>query len=305
MNDRTSSVSGPGFPVLSMVGSAYRSVVSGASFLPAAFAVPLLLFLAAYGVQDLYDPRNPYLDNRGFYTWPRRQTDWGLHLVSLFALVIQSFAISLLYVAWHRLILLGPVDGRPRFFFQIGSEHMRFFGRFLLASPVCALLYFSTVWGFVFLAVPGATFSASAKEISLTVTSPWIALALAVLLAVIVVRSFLIFPALSLDQDYGVAQAWRDSKSRTIRLLAGFVLCLAPTLFCLVVSELLYFWILLAGRNHPDVDFWRTAYAWSESAAYPVGVLNGLVLVSFLSFVFERTRAEYRQGEIGSAGEVS
>ena len=113
-------------PLRETVAGAYRSVfVENRGHLPRALCVPFLLSLA-------------------LSLWALHVTEFGMVrssglsavVIGLLWRAVFSIPFVIFAVSWHRLILLGPKEGRPTLWPALGTRHMSFFGYVIVAALI-------------------------------------------------------------------------------------------------------------------------------------------------------------------------
>lgn len=252
-------------PVIASVRQAYQLVFLNLWAIPAAVFLPVVFYLTWY-LLIKYTSIGSHAGGVG------QQISAAQVLLAFIVLFMQMFAASLLYVAWHRLVLLGPVAGRPRFLYPIRRRHIRFFGYFLLvtflitlaiALLMLALGSFLPSWG-VALVIPGTYM-------------------------MLMLKFYFVFPAISVDEEYGLKNAWRQSHGWEPRLIAGFLLCILPSLLlALALNWGTYAQLFTTGQaemtpNPVLIDVLVAVFS----------ILNTLVAVSFLSLAFKTCTGWY------------
>lgn len=246
-------------PVIASVGEAYRLLFSNLWAVPAAVFLPAVIYLAWYLL----------LTQTGLVSalaGPGGSNPLGRLFLVLLAFAVQAFATSLLYVAWHRLTLLGPARARPRFLYAIERRHWRFFASALLVLTIVIMAVFLLV-------------------LLLATIMPFGGMVLLVALAYIalLVKFAFVFPAIAVDENYGLLNAWKQSHGQELRLVAGFVLCFLP-------AFMLYFWV----NSDAIIQLFTTGQLrmvptplFLEVFLTLFGLLNGLAVISYLSIAFK------------------
>ncbi len=242
-------------PVLASVKDSYRLVFTNLWAVPAAVLLPALLYLVWYLFAT--------------YSGVAAIGSGEVHIVTLLlmlpALFIQILATTLLYVAWHRFTLLGPVAGRPKYLYGLARRHWRYLGNILLVF----MIIFFTIF---------------VLAITLRFLLPQVAVVLLVVTAyfALLIKFSFVFPAIAVDENYGIRNAWKQSNGQELRLAAGFFLCLLPALLLWFLLNWDLIMQILANQQ-PQVaprSFLLSAFVTGFT------ILNGLVVMSFLSIAF-------------------
>nr|WP_316629496.1 hypothetical protein [uncultured Brevundimonas sp.] len=150
-------------------------------------------------------------------------------IVSLLRLV----PYTLFGVTWHRLILLGAQIAPPVVFPGWQRRHWRFYGFALAITAVTTLLVAVVAQTSVGLAGGADPESAGIPPgVLLTI--------LIALLAALyfMLRLSFVFPAVAVEEPYGLADAWRHTKGQGLRLMLLMFLTLSPVM--------LFGWMLIA-----------------------------------------------------------
>ncbi len=123
-------------------------------------------------------------------------------------------------VAWHRLTLLGPVDGAPPLMPAWAPRHWRFLG-YLLATLVIGSAATAVVFSLGLMAIqPGPD--------SLPRVAGLMPLVGFVIVAYVMIRLSFVFPAVSVDESYRLRHAWTHTKGQGLRLLGATVIAAVP-----------------------------------------------------------------------------
>ncbi len=248
--------------VIPSVITAYGHLFSNLRAVPAAICMPVLIYLLWYAIVRFVDSGAPIASPDQATQMPGAKV-WLLLVIGF---LVQVFTTSLLYVVWLRLALLGPAGGWPRFFYPVDRRHVRFFGTALL---VVAIVFSSVLLiGFV----AGLLLPQS------------IAMAIVVIAyLVLLVKFSFIFPAIAVDETYGLRNAWQQSTGQEHRLVAGFFLCLLPALLLSLMVNWDVFSQLMADQpvQASPAPFWVDAFLTL------FGILNGLAVISYLSIAFK------------------
>lgn len=136
-------------------------------------------------------------------------------------LILSFVPYTLFGVAWHRVSLLGPAAAAPQVIPAWRRRHFRFL---VYAVGVMLILYVLSipVFALTVTAAAGALIGALG----------------ALALFALMLRLSFVFPAIAVDEQYGLNHSWAHTKGQTLRLLAVMALVALPmmVLFALVVS---------------------------------------------------------------------
>ncbi|WP_282604443.1 hypothetical protein [Pelagibius sp. Alg239-R121] len=263
--------------VIPSVTNAYRLVFLNLRLVPAAICLPALIYLVWYMV----------LESTGWgallnsvNSVPPEQLPVGqIFKVAMLSSVVQFAALTLLYVAWHRLVLFGPIDGRPRFVYPIARRHMMYFAYMVLVTIIIAIslgvLSFIITLVVTFLVVV----SGGAGAVGVLLVVPILFLIGMALLA----KLSFVFPAVAVDENYGLMNAWKQSKGQVTRLVTGFILCFLPALIISVGLN----WELFSAAFSGGAVQSRMTWSWIDVVTTVIGILNGLAVISYLSIAFQ------------------
>ena len=138
---------------------------------------------------------------------------WMAHLIGE---VVMSVVFI---VAWHRLVLLGSRDSDQFVQFRFGRREVIYllYGALFLL-PIFFVMVVADPW------VQEAE-NSNVEWILFIALAPLVAL---IGLFGLAVRCTLIFPAIAVDRNRGLATAWRELKGSTWRLTGAFGLTLGP-----------------------------------------------------------------------------
>lgn len=244
--------------IVPSVTAAYSHLFSNLRAVPAAICMPVLIYVLWYVFVS-------FSGAGGVVATPDQAPGARFLLLLVVAFLVQVFATSLLYVGWLRLALLGPADGWPRFLYPIQRRHFRFFGTALL---VVAIVFFAVLLiGLI---------------ASLLLPQSVAMVIIAIAYFMLFVKFSFVFPAIAVDEAYGLRNAWQQSNGQEFRLFAGFFLCLLPTLLLSVLVNWDAFSQLM---NNQQVQVSPTPF-WVDAFVTLFGVLNGLAVISYLSIAF-------------------
>lgn len=252
--------------VIPSVTAAYSHLFSNLRAVPAAVCMPVLIYLLWYAFVS-FSGAGGLISSPDQAAGQSAQMPGGrILLLLLVAFLVQVFATSLLYVAWLRFVLLGPSDGVPRFLYPVERRHFRFFGTALL---VIAIVFFTVL-------LTGIIVSHLLPQ--------------SVAMAIIVIAYFLlfvkfsfVFPAIAVDEVYGLRNAWKQSNGQELRLIAGFFLCILPAL----LLSLMVNWDAIGQLLSNEPLQVSAKPFWVDAFVTIFGVLNGLALISYLSIAFK------------------
>ncbi len=265
----------PALPLIASVRRSYQLVFANLWAVPAAVFLPVTLYLIWYLLLK-------YTSFGSQFVGVGQRISAAQVLLSFFILFVQMFAATLLYVAWHRLVLLGPVVGRPRFLYPIRRRHIRFFSYFLLVTLLAGITL-----GLLMLILGRALPSWAT---ALFLPGAYITLML---------KFYFVFPAISVDEDYGLRNAWRQSFGWEPRLITGFLLCILPSLLlALAVNWETYTQLFTTGRAVISPNPFVV-----EALVSIFSILNTLVAVTFLSFAFRTCTGWYPAEPPGQTGQ--
>ncbi len=148
---------------------------------------------------------------------------WSLILILLGLIPETYFA-----VAWHRFTLLGPKRAAPSLLPPLAPRHWRFLAYAIVMLMISALPIvggFSVVESFRGLdGQPSPELAAEAAGAMLLV------IALLVVAVVLTLRLLFVFPAVAVDESYGLSDSWRHTRGQALRLFSGLLLLVVPWL---------------------------------------------------------------------------
>ena len=211
-------------PVLHTVFEAYRFVFGQPVSLVMAMAVPLFLwYLLQFEVTPLVLDG---LDAALSPTDAHSRAPAGKLLVFTYVSTQWAFWLfveTLFAVAWHRFVLLGPATARPRAFVLWRSRHWRFFGYLLII-----LVFYVPTSPLLLVTLPSELiFPLSGARLA------WIGvgvLLMCVVMAYLVVRLSLVFPASAIDRKCSFRESWRRTHGQGLRLVIATSLGALPLL---------------------------------------------------------------------------
>jgi hypothetical protein len=196
------------------------------------------------------------------------------------ALVIEGLFLASIAVAWHRLILRQErVTGaaylrldRPVWLYLIYSLFLIVLAQLPLVVSL-ALVGFSDAVTQIVGDLVVALGLSLAGGLFLLLGS-----ALAILL--VLPRLSLVLPAVALEQELSLREAWRASRANTVRLALATALCMLPT-FLLLTGELIAFMrALTGGEDAAHLAAESLGYAVFKSLAYAVLAIFAVTLLS-------------------------
>lgn len=191
-------------PVGETVATAYRTVFGQLDQLARAAAVPFLFSVFLFALTPMTD--SP--------------------AVSVLLTLLNLVPHTIFAVAWHRLVLLGaqtaPASVAPAWH----RRHWRFYSYALLLALMNAALLLGLQ------AATGGLALNEAGEISPDQSASFAGAALVglLLLFYVVMRLSFVFPAVAVDEDYRLGNAWRHTGGQGLRLMLIVFLALTPVL---------------------------------------------------------------------------
>lgn len=146
---------------------------------------------------------------------------WGL-LLSLLGLVPETY----FGVAWHRFVLLGPSRAAPTSLPPLAPRHWRFLGYAAVMLMITGLPYLGMVTAMQPL---GGIEGQPPPELAAEVFSNMLPYLLLMIIAfVLILRFYFVFPAVAVDERYGLAESWRHTRGQALRLFLGQLLLILP-----------------------------------------------------------------------------
>ena len=129
-------------------------------------------------------------------------------------------------VAWHRLALLGQLAGKPSVVAALQRRHLRFY---LFALAIALLYFFVTM---MFHSLETAYVGSSEPETPQSDVLFYVAIVIfGLLLPYVAGRLSFVFPAISVDEEYGFRDTWRHTRRQGLRLWALLLAMFLPTAF--------------------------------------------------------------------------
>ena len=203
-------------PIGKTAAAAYRAVFGHLPALARAAFVPYLISLALWALGQ-----------------PAARTTFLPHLLNL----IEVVPATLFAVAWHRQILLGSVAGAPALRPSWETRHWLFLAYSL---AVTASVY--VVLALIQPAVSNAIglflgFLHADKGAAMALSGLVKFLVLFPLMFYFWIRFSFVFPAVAVDERYGLRHAWRHTKGHVLRLITTFVLAALPLVLLSMLVE--------------------------------------------------------------------
>ncbi|HEY0523583.1 MAG TPA: hypothetical protein VGD08_09340 [Stellaceae bacterium] len=228
--------------ILPLVGDAYRFVLNRLPIFAEMAVVPLAAILLAEYVGALLE--------RGVIGY-------------VLAALLRSAALivfgSVVFVRWHRFVLLGEVTrGVERLF----GPGWRPFATALLILTAIPLVYLAAASLLVVVYV----------GLLLLAIAPLLGIAF----ALASVRVALVFPAASIERPLGWGEAWALAAGHYLKLLGGGVLCAAPFGIAFVLLHVI-------GERA-----WTIVWMVTEALALAVTYVGGAVCATYVSELYRR-----------------
>ena len=260
-------------PILETVAATFRSVlIEHIRALPRAALVPVLLSLILLLIQVRFGLGPTAPDGEAEPGLP-----FGHFLISLASVV----PYVIFAVAWHRLILLGPERGRPSLLPSWGSRHWMFllYG-IALGIVVMAVVLILAFGGILLGSVLFGAGSGGEADVGEDTQGFAVLLAVFAMLSVglLMARLSFVLPARSVDERYGLGDAWRQSRGQGFRILLIFAL----VQIVIALPSLLVFGLLGIGGSFVGTINEIAEANLIEAAILFAGVLP-LLLLGFLA----------------------
>lgn len=191
---------------------AYSLVFSRLDLVLKAAAVPYLITmgLAVLSLKTQSDP-NPWL--------------------GVLVAILGFLPYTLFGVAWHRLTLLGPNGGTPHAAPSWNRRHWRFLGYAVAVTAIGYGLILGVTLLSVLFALPMSGSGVFASE------SPALYLFISVAAVIggggflyLMARYSFVFPAVAVDEAYGLGDTWNHTRGQGFRLLGLLILTTLPAL---------------------------------------------------------------------------
>lgn len=266
-------------PVWQTVRTCYAAVACDLGQLMQISWLWLLIMLPVYAMQHWLDRAGSDGDGvAGLLAKPATSA------AMLATVMLELLFLASIAVAWHRLILRRERITAPAYLRLDRTVRV-----YLFYSLLLTLLALVPVA--VFLALIGLSEVAASLvgeepvSLALSLTGATFALVgIVVLMLIVVPRLSAVLPAVALGRQLSLREAWRASRANTMRLALATVICLLPSLFVLLLPELVGFLLRLP---------WWLGFSWPRivdfiSATSPVryflqGVLSSLGYAVFSS----------------------
>ena len=190
-------------------------------------------------------------------------------LASVLVALASLVPYTLFGVSWHRTTLLGAAVAPPPLLPAWKRRHWRFLGYLaaviLIAYGVILVL---SLAGHALLSLGGAKGPGPAAEV---------ALAVAVVLCIlyILLRLSFVFPAVSVDESYGLQLSWIHTRGQGLRLFGAMLLIVVPLVLLGWIKTIAVDGALLGGLAMETGDAMPTPEriaAWASAHALPLMV---------------------------------
>lgn len=205
---------------------------------------------------------------------------------------LSLLPLAIFGVAWHRLSLLGPVDGAPPLMSGWGRRQWRFLG-----YSVAVTLIGTGVFIAVFLLGITLITPSSGSVLGFTFL---LMIVIATIFAYLAMRMSFVFPAVSVDENYSVRHAWIHTRGQGLRLIGATVIAAGPMLaLSWGVSEILNALLFVEPVAAPGqdvlppelqvqalIDTNRGAYIVSQAIGLVIGYIDTALMVSAVSIAF-------------------
>jgi hypothetical protein len=272
-------------PVLGTFKETYRAVFSEhLGDLPKASAVPFLLalvFTAAYMAVNLQDLSDVLAGND-----PSPEGATG-SLLNLVLLPISFVPYVIFAVAWHRLLLLGPGDAPATLVPSWKGCHWKYLWYGILVTIivygllVVVLIPVIAIAAFSGMGYPGTT------GLSWVAITSFLAIALFIcLLPYLYARWCLAFPAIAVDERFGLRDSWRLSRGQGWRIVAAAVLVVLPFVVALIIAGQLVAGSLIAAAATADLSTIMTSLFVTSLVNMAVGFVVMALIVTMVTVAF-------------------
>jgi hypothetical protein len=201
-------------PVLQTVSAAYGFVFGNLRWFLRAALVPYVMSTLLFALQIQINAE----ESAGLASL----------LVALGLIPYTLFAVS-----WHRLALLGPAAAMPPMVPPWRQRHWRFLGFFVLVTMIANFLVAPVV-----LLLSGLVLAGAEEVPSLALAL--LVLALGAIVYYLTLRLSFVFPAISVDERYGLVESWRHTAGQGLRLLAAMTLAVLPIAVAIAVLFLVF-----------------------------------------------------------------
>ena len=236
-------------PVFATMRTAYAAVFSSLGPLVKAAALPFLLSLVIAGL-SLFAGNSTFL--------------------SLILMMVGFVPYTLFGVAWHRLTLLGPIQGAPEVFPAWRHRHWRFLAYAIIVTGVLYLLWLPVVIGFGQLGQAGEITGGGVGAILLLI------LIITVLVIYLTMRLAFVFPAVAVDETYTLRDSWAHTQGQVLRLFATLLVTALPMMLLFAILSSVLAGSLLAHPETvpPEASQQEAMLAFLEANAGPLIVLQ-------------------------------
>ena len=195
-------------------------------------------------------------------------------------------------VAWHRLILLGPVAGTPPLVSGWRRRHWRFLGYLVAVILISSGVSMVVLLLGITVTLPGSGTLPAFTDLIVFITFA--------IVTFFMIRLSFVFPAVSVDENYRLRHAWVHTKGQGLRLLCATLIAAAP-LFALVwgVNEGLGALLFVEPAAAPGqdslppvaqmqafIDANRGAHMLTQTIAVAIGYVVMALMVSVVSIAF-------------------
>ncbi len=258
-------------PILAAVRGSYSFVFENKRLLPAFLIQPALVyftlsFLLTFG---------GFLEQEGQANSAGLLGHLNLSLASVLFLLFLFLPSSMLFVSWHRFVLLGENGGQPQRFYPLRGRHWKYFG-YMVAALIATV---TSIFLGIFAVALFLAFLSSVLG-GLAVIFHFILMALMPAAYVILYAKLsFIFPAIAVEeQRYGVAESWQHTTGFVWPLSIGFILCVLPGWIVVFLLNLVLLDFIVAYNGPP---------LWLEVIGLFITTYCSLVGVTFTTFVFK------------------
>lgn len=267
-NDGQRTLPGRKFPLVALVKASYGFVFEYKAFLPFVLFQPALAYLVLSLLIDL----GGFTFSDGSASGLEGHLEFSVNGVAL--AIVLFLPASLLFVTWHRLILLAGPEGRPRWFYPPQGRHWKYFG-YMTAALFAGLI--SLAFSVIAVSIMLSIVASMVGFVALLLHYVFLA-ALPIAYLILFAKLSFLFPVLAVDERCGIADSWYKTEGVTWPLSLGLVMCLLPGSALLLAMNVTFF------------DFIRVAGGvplWLEAANLLVLSYSSLVAVTFVTFVFQ------------------
>lgn len=273
-------------PVLRVVAEGYRSFFHYLRYLPQAAFLPILLAVPLYWL-NFSIVKRILADPTAVSAEP---------LIILLVNCLILLVLILFYVSWFRLTLLGPDAGRPPWLPLPRRRHVCFVWKGFLILLIClglgiAILILVNLLSALVPKPPESL----AKALSFAAS-----LIPSLIILFVMLRLGFVFPALAVDEPYGLRNAWAHTKGQTLRLFAAFLLTALPLYLLMIIVTFVMSPELLTPIDprtpqDPAVIIEQIESSWlvSTLVGLPLGLCFVAVLVGAFSAAFRITTGWY------------